>query len=153
MDAGVGMADRDQGPPKQTPSPLKASSMGGQPDTDLLLWVPGGGVCSLSSACDHNCLPIDGGLGCITQAEKLALHVVQVRGHELEHVILSVKILGWALASGPAVSQHPCQPSGSPLLHCLSVAAWPGSGLGLFVVPSSPMTHSPGPADHSQFYT
>lgn len=81
--------------------------------------------------------------------------MVQVRGHELEHVILSVKILGWALAPGPAVSQHPCQPSGSPLLHCpgLSVAAWPGSGLRLFVVPLSHMTHSPGPADHSQFYT
>ena len=76
VDAGVGVADRDQGPPKQTPSPLKASSMGGQPDTDLLLWVPGGRVCSLSSACDHNCLPIDGGLGCKTQGEKLALQVV-----------------------------------------------------------------------------
>lgn len=146
MDAGVGMADRDQGPAKQTPSPLKASSVGGQPDTDLLH------VLSLVLV-TINCLPGNGGLGCKTQAEKLALQVVQVRGHELEHVILSVKILGWALASGPAVSQHPCQPSGSPLLHCLSVAAWPGSGLGLFVVPSSPITHSPGPADHSQFYT
>lgn len=30
MDAGVGVAGRDQGPPKQTPSPLKASSVGGQ---------------------------------------------------------------------------------------------------------------------------
>lgn len=61
MDAGVGVAGRDQGPSKQTPSPLKASSVGGQPDTDLPLWAPGGRVCSLSSACDHNCLPIDEG--------------------------------------------------------------------------------------------
>lgn len=47
--------------------------------------------------------------------------MVQVRGHELEHMILSVKIVGWALAPGPAVSQHPCQPL--VLLSCTAQAS------------------------------